>query len=252
MCVELQEIAERFAAGLTELDSLEAEPRFSPRTGEMYLPGVKSMAEGGLVDALDSWLGSNHPDLFVDASAHATGVPYPTLARTKCDFVFTTVEPVSPPEWAVEVKNITLIGNNGKRNDFAVAKMLSPFLKDRSLLHDVLRLRTYPLGRRHAAIGYAFSYDLDTCAEARERHPEHSAQIAEIETVVRTNGNSLSVDPLLDFADGIMRVRNLITGPLVRVPFEAWRHPCGGRGVVFGWEVRRPQEDGTFDPRHPW
>lgn len=250
--VELQELAERFAAGMTELDSMESEVRFSPRTGEAYLPGVKSMTESGLVAALDTWLGDEHPDAFASANAHATGVPYPTLARTKCDFVFSSVEPINPPEWAVEVKNVTLIGNNGKRNDFAVAKVLSPFLKDRSLLHDVLRLREYPLARRHAALGYAFSYDLETCIEARSRHPQYSEQIAEIENVVRTNGNALTVDPLLNFADGIMRVRNLITGPLVRVPFEAWRHPCGGHGVIFGWEVRRPHEDGTFDPRHPW
>lgn len=250
--MELQELVENFAAGLTELDSTESQTRFSPRTGEAYLPGVKSMTESGLVEAMNAWLGSRRTDMFVNEEAHSIGVPYPTLPRTKCDFVFSSVEPVEPPEWAVEVKNVTLIGNNGKRNDFAVAKVLSPFLKDRSLLHDVLRLRTYPLGRRHAAMGYSFSYDMETCAEARMRHPEYLEQIAEIEHVVKTNGNSLNVDPLLDFADGIMRVRNLITGPLVRVPFEAWRHPCGGRGVVFGWEVRRPQEDGTFDPRHPW
>ena len=46
-----------------------------------------------------------------------------------------------------------------------------------------------------------------------------------------------------------MRIRNLV-GPLVREPFQLWRHPCGGNGEVFGWEVKRPEEDGTYDPRN--
>jgi hypothetical protein len=248
--LELQEIVERIAKGIQDIDYLDHESRFNQRTGVAYDPGVKSLTETLLVKALDDWWGDRHSEDFVDSS-HSIGVKYPNIPRAKCDFVFTTSGSIKPPEWAVEVKKIELIGDNGKGNDYPVEKMLSPFLKDRSLLHDVRRLRGDPIARRQAVIGYSFSYDHESCEEALRKHPDHHAKIHEIRMVCRKNGGRLSVDPLIEFADAVLRVRNEVEGQLVKVPFEAWRHPCGGNGVVFGWEVKLIQGE-NFDPRHPW
>ncbi len=250
--MELQEIATQLARGIEAIDSSDRIPGANPRTGEIYLPGAKSMRETDLVKALSDWWPSQAEAAMADLITRV-GVPYPGLKRTNCDLVFQSPEAPDLPEWAVEVKNITLVGNNGKVNDFGVAKVLSPFLKDRSLFHDMLRMREHPLARRHAVLGYAFNYSKATCEEARRRHPDHADEIDAIEEVLNRNGGSLSVeDLLLDFTDGIFRIRSIAQGSMVRAPFTAWAHPCGGEGVIFGWEVRRPRADGTYDPRHPW
>jgi hypothetical protein len=249
--MELQEIATSLARGIEALDAEPARPGANPRTGEVYLPGVKSMSEPDVVRALSDWWPSA-VESETEKLLARVGVPYPGLQRTKCDLVFTSPAE-DMPKWAIEIKNITLIGNNGKVNDFGVTKVLSPFLKDRSLFHDILRMREHPLARRHAVLGYAFNYSLSSCEEALRRHPGNEAEVLAMRDVVERNGGSLSVeDLLLDFTDGIFRIRSLALGPMVRAPFTAWAHPCGGEGVIFGWEVRRPLADGTYDPRHPW
>jgi len=249
--MDLQQIVDRYAQALTSLDSTMDDAGANPRTGEIYLPGIKSQVEAKLVKAIDEWWAQNYPSELDGPQSNRIGVAYPEISRTRCDHVINTDQDTEF-EWAIEVKNIALVGNNGKRNDFAVSKILSPFLKDRSLLHDVVRLRTYKLARRHAVIGYAFGYNTMTCARSLELHPEHADTIANIKEVCLTNGGDLTINPLLEFADGIMRVRGLVTGVMCSSNFQAWRHPCGGEGTVFGWEVRRPERDAMFDPRHPW
>ena len=249
--MELQDIVNRYAAAIEDIDSSVDLGRANPRTGEIYLPGAKSLVESDLVKVVDEWWSKSFPHEMPALPHSRTGVNYPQLPRTKCDHVLPR-EDLSGYAWAIEVKNITLIGNNGKRNDFSVAKTLSPFLKDRSLLHDVVRLRAYELADRHAVIGYSYTYNEDTCNQADALHPQHKNTIANIREVVQQNGGELSVMPLLDFADGILRMRGLSAGSYCTAKFNAWAHPCGGQGIVFGWEVRRPEKEALFDPRHPW
>lgn len=228
--------------------------RTNRRTGKTFLPSVRSLTEPQVVDAVDAWWGENHPEDFAVASEPRLGVRYRGLEghATRCDHVFTTDVVADEPEWAIEWKNATLVGNNGKNNDFTTTKVLSPYLKDRSVLHDVLRLSRYPLARRHAVVGYGFHYDEETCNEALRRHPEHAETIRNIREACEKNAGALTLRPLLNFADSILRVRGYVTRPMAEATFEAWRHPAGGRGLVFGWEVRRPEREEGFDPRHPW
>jgi len=243
--MDLVDIVTRYAEGLSAIDRDVTLERANQRTGEVYLPGLKTMLERDVVDQLDQWWAHTHPNDFVNSSAHATQISFPGQTRNSCDHVFTTVGPTDPPEWAVEVKYLQLIGDNGKRNDYAVAKALSPFLKDRSLYHDILRLRRDPIARRLAVIGFSFTYSEETCEEARQRHPEESRRISEIEAVCRSNEGHLSPRPLVEFADGIFGIKELVFGNYLKANFEAWRHPCGGRGVVFGWEVKRENHHET-------
>jgi hypothetical protein len=252
--VELSDVVARYAAAMEHIDRTVEVRGTNQRTGERYLPGVRSLNEAQVVAEVDAWWGQEHPEDFAVAAEPRLGIRYPTLLGhiTRCDHVFTTDAPTAEPEWAIEWKNATLVGNNGKNNDFTTTKVLSPYLKDRSLLHDVLRLSRYPLARRHGVVGYGFHYGAETCEEAERRHPQHRETIQNIRDACEKNGGSLTLRPLLNFADSILRVRGFVVKSMAEASFEAWRHPAGGRGIIFGWEVRLPEREEGFDPRHPW
>jgi hypothetical protein len=238
--MEISEIVARYAEGLAYIDSHTTEQRANQRTGEIYLQGLKTLSEVSVITQLDQWWSEAHPEDFSPNGKHEIQVPYPGQNRNKCDQVITTDGNSELPEWAIEAKYLQLIGDNGKRNDFAVAKGLSPFLKDRSLYHDVERMRENPLARRLAVIGFSFTYDSKTCDRAQLLHPTELQRINEIREVCRQNGGSLSIRPIVEFADGIFKMRELIENQYSFELFDAWRHPCGGKAVVFGWEVKHP------------
>jgi hypothetical protein len=121
------------------------------------------MSEPKFVEELAAWWEKNHLADFPTMNSIGTEVPYKGIPRAKCDLVLSTDSSIDNPEWAIEVKHIALVGNNGKNNDFGVAKILSPYLKDRSLIHDILRLRDFGIGRHKAVVGYCFEYSFESC-----------------------------------------------------------------------------------------
>lgn len=236
--MNLSEVLDRFAEGLVYVDGISAVPSDGK---EQFLPGVKTMPERQLVREVGRWWGLAHPRDFDPALALETEVRYPGIPRARCDLSLTSDGDPLVAEWWIEVKHISLVGNNGKRNDFGVGKLLSPYLKDRSLIHDIERLRRHGLGRRRAVIGYCFGYDFSTCDEALRRHPSHHDFIENIRDVCKVNDpreGCLSALPMIEFADSIFRDRELVNPVEVREFREAWRHPCGGNGHVWGWELK--------------
>jgi hypothetical protein len=132
------------------------------------------------------------------------------------------------------------VGNNGKNNDFGVAKILSPYLKDRSLIHDILRLRDFGTGRHKAVVGYCFEYSFDSCEEALKHHMGQSEYINNIHDVCHRNDpidGKYSVIPMIEFADEIFQSKGLVKPVLFTKFSGAWRHPCGGDGYIFSWEL---------------
>jgi hypothetical protein len=118
--------------------------------------------------------------------------------------------------------------------------MLSPYRKDRALIHDIERLAASPLGKRKAVIGYCFDYSFDSCDEALKIHPGEIQRIKALKATCKENdplNGTLEVGPLVDFADTIFQTQGVVKSHC-RVTFtNAWRHPCGGSGTIFGWEV---------------
>ena len=58
--------------------------------------------------------------------------------------------------------------------------------------------------------------------------------------VCKINGESngeLSVMPMAEFANEIFVSKNLVKPMVIREFKNAWRHPCGGSGHIFGWEI---------------
>jgi hypothetical protein len=238
--MELSEIVARFAEGLVAIDSSSAWQGVSRRTGVTYLPGVPAMTERQLCKELVSWWIHNYPTDFHPIGMCEEEVPYPGLPRARCDIAFNSDASSKGREWAIEVKRIQFIGDNGKNNDHNVQKMLSPYMKDRSLVHDIDRMQGHPVARRHAVLGYAFSYDFESCDEAETRHPEHLDRIAQIREVCRVNDpetGRLACDDLIQVADVQFRHLGIVSDHQTQPFKNAWRHPCGGNGTIFGWEV---------------
>jgi hypothetical protein len=129
------------------------------------------MDEEPAVDAIDAAWEHLHPG---ERQVHRMKIRYPdkrVSSRTALDHVFTTDGVgLAEDEWGIEIKRLQFVGNNGKRNDFGIRKVLSPYLKDRSMLHDALRLREYGFTRRIAVVGYAFDYTKHNLEEAAKVH----------------------------------------------------------------------------------
>ncbi len=238
--MDLNLIMSRVRDGLMFVDTATQTINQNQRTGEDYLPGVKTLTEPQFVSEVASWWSARYPQDFANGMKISTEVPYPGSPRSKCDIVIGSGQPSVNNEWAIEVKHIALVGNNGKTNDYGIAKILSPYLKDRSLIHDINRLQNSGLGKRKAVIGYCFDYSFASCEEAARLHPQHKSIVDNILDVCSRNDperGELSPRPLVSFADRIFSSLNLTT-PLQELRFDgAWRHPCGGSGYVFGWEL---------------
>jgi len=239
--VELNEISSRFREGLTVVDTTTQHVSANRRNGEVYLPGVKTLRESKFMEELAKWWTQTYPEDFVPTGGIALEVPYPDISRAKCDLVLSTDDSLPlKPEWSIEVKHISLVGNNGKNNDFGVAKILSPYLKDRSLIHDIYRMKNSGFSKRKAVIGYCFNYDAQTCDEAERRHPDSGEYVHNLREVCKLNdpiNGVYTVKPLIAFADEIFQSQGLVK-PVQILDFQgAWRHPCGGNGSIFAWEL---------------
>jgi hypothetical protein len=249
--MQLNEILHRFSEGLLYVDrnttTITTGRRKKNRlTGiseppPTYLPGVHTMSENKFVEELTHWWISQYKNDFDPSNSLRREVPYVGIPRAKCDLIFSTDgSEDSNPEWVIEVKQIELVGNNGNNNDFGVAKILSPYLKDRSLIHDIKRLKQHGIGKRKAVIGYCFDYSFETCEQAKILHPNSIEYINNIYEVCKNNdpiNGQYNVEPMIQFADEIFRSQNLVKNLLINKFKNAWRHPCGGSGVIFGWEL---------------
>ena len=239
--MDLSHIVKRFAQGLLAVDETNRVTRTNARTNEEYLPGVAAMAEPVLTSHIAAWWRAAHPEDLGEDLELACEVPYPSVARAQCDLLLrdrVTLKPI----WAIEVKRIQLVGNNGKTNDYGVAKMLSPYLKDRSLRHDLMRLNESGFNCSAATIVYAFSYSPHSIREAKVRFPSHEndiiSELDDVRQKAQDEFGVYSLDPLIDLATLILK-REGLTGDFVRQDFSgAWSHPCGGNGIVAAWSTK--------------
>ena len=251
--MELKQFAQRFAEGLVFVDTNTSfvtvgNRRRNRETGLLedgitFLPGIKTMKEPQLVSEVVEWWKSKYPNDFNPKGSIETNVNFPDMSkRNKCDIILSSDgKGLGSPEWAIEVKHISFCGNNGKKNDFAVQKLLSPYRKDRSLIHDINRLRSTTLGRRRAVVGYCFNYSFKQLDRLEKLHPKHQSVINNIreEVCKPTNAETgeINIKDMVDFANEIFVGKGVVRNLEVVDFYEATRHPCGGDGTVFAWEI---------------
>ena len=258
--MELTLIVERIAEGLPIVDARTKVQRHNQRTKQPYLQGVKTLLEWQFVDALMDWWFSTYPSDFNTSEPQPWAVQrlYSSaktargklISKDACDLVLATgTSTLKSPEWALEIKHIALVGDNGKTNDYPIPKLLSPYLKDRSLMHDIDKLMNSALADKKAVIGYCFNYDATTIAQAAALFPAENTKNGRVYNLLRT---CKSVDPLgmkysssivVEFTDRIFQVEKLVTPVISRSFNGAWRHPMGGEGDVFAWQILdRPKQ----------
>lgn len=170
------------------------------RTGAVYQPGIGPHPETLAVNLIVAELAGFVPARY--SGQLKTGVPYPA-GRQKCDLC---IGAAPAWEWAVEIKMLRLMGDNGKPNDNMLMHILSPYPNDRSALTDCRKLVESGLVGRKAVLIYGFDYPklpMDPAIEAFELLASHSVNL------------------------GIRAVAS----------YDALVHPVHRAGRVFGWEV---------------
>ena len=200
MSLDLGTIVEDFAFGFKQADS-KFPTAVNVRSKQEFQPGLGPHSEAETIKLVMNELARMYPERYV--GQYATGVAYPESARRKCDLCLG-----QPPgwEWAIEVKMIRFLGDNGKVNDNILMHVLSPYAEHRSALTDCDKLIQFSLKGKKAILIYGFDHEewpLDPAVEA-------------FETLARARVR-LGKKYMAGFADLI--------------------HPIHRAGRVFGWEI---------------
>ena len=200
MSLLLAELVRDFAAGIEAVDSL-APVAASSRTGASYQPGIGPHTEAQTIKLVMAYLADTDPRGY---HAYRLGVPYADGTRQACDVCLGVP---GSWEWAVEVKMLRLMGDNGKLNDNMVMHILSPYPAHRSALTDCAKLVASQLGTRKAVLIYGYDYP------------------------------GWPMDPAIEAFQGLASRQVSLTDPLV-ASFDGLIHPVHRRGRVFGWQVQ--------------
>jgi hypothetical protein len=92
--MEINEILSRFTEGLPSVDKRTTHESSNQRTGEIYLPGVKTMSEPKFVEEFLTWWLETYPTDFSPENAIDREVPYEGIPRAKCDLVLVLMDPL--------------------------------------------------------------------------------------------------------------------------------------------------------------
>jgi hypothetical protein len=171
--VELEDIVDDFAAALARVD--ETAPTWkSTRSGTAFQPGIGPHPETEATRLIVQQMAATRPTRY---GALTLGMPYPAAPRQRCDVVIG-----EPASWAVEVKLLRMLGDNGKLNDNMLMHVLSPYPAHRSALTDVAKLAGSGFGCRRAVLIYGFDYPdwpMDPAIDAFERLAAALAPLSE-------------------------------------------------------------------------
>jgi hypothetical protein len=200
----LADLVTDFAAGIHAVDS-RAPVASNSRTGASFQPGIGPHTEAQTVKLVMAHLAGTNPQRY---DCYRLGVPYGDGTRQACDVCLGAPDSW---DWAIEVKMLRLMGDNGKLNDNMVMHILSPYPAHRSALTDCTKLLSSRLGTRKAVLIYGYDYP---------DWPMHPIMEA-FQTLVSTEAK---------LADSAI------------APFDGLIHPVHRRGRVFGWQLQ-PADD---------
>lgn len=194
--VELYELVEWFTTGLALADS-ERPVAVNLQTGKEYLPGIGPFSESAttrLAFDAPTTLRREMPPVTYE-------VPYPTQPKNHCDVIIN-----EPAEWAVEIKMLRFMEDEGKLNDNTLMHILSPYPANRSALTDCTKLVASGFDTRKAILIFGYDYD------------------------------GWSMDPAIE-AFEILAERQVDLVAAAAFSFDGLAHPVHERGRAFGWEL---------------
>ncbi len=191
--VTLSDFVQHLADGITLADAKKPVAPIS-RTGNQYLAGIGPHSESLTLDLAFTANQEAGSPLEVDRE-----VAYPNFKRANCDVVLSG-------QWAIEVKLLRLLGDNGKQNPNILMHILSPYPQDRSALTDCDKLLRSGFAERKAIIIFGYDYPEWPLALA----------IAAFETLSSATYQ---------------------LAPCVIAEFSTTTHPVHQHGAVYGWEV---------------
>jgi hypothetical protein len=201
--VPLDVLTTDFAAGIGRVDGSRP-VAVNQRSGVAFQAGIGPRTEVKTISLVMAELSGMRPDLYVD---YKLGVPYGAGSRQACDLCLGR-----PPnwDWAIEVKMLRLMGDNGKANDNILMHILSPYPAQNSALTDCLKLEAAHVGVRQAVMIYGYDYD------------------------------GWPMDPVIE-AFELLAAMRVDLGSRREAAFDGLVHPIHVRGRVFAWEIGREQ-----------
>jgi hypothetical protein len=200
MELTLEELVAAFARGVEASDrrGIQAANR---RSGLLYQPGIGPHAEDDTVRLVMLEVAAS---LGLGPDGYTLGARYPSMPRQRCDLCI-GVDPIWA--WAIEVKMLRLLGDNGNLNDNMLMHILSPYPQHRSALTDCEKLLASGFLGRKAVLIYGYN---------AEGWPLDSAVVA-FEALAGSR---------------------VMLGPRNTKAFGGLRHPIHRDGAVYGWEIR--------------
>ena len=201
MALVLSQIVRDFAEGMVTADAMRPQA-VNSRSKTKFQAGIGPHTEVQTVLLVMKILAASRPQ---DYGHYSTGVMYRDGSRSVCDLCL-GAEP--PWDWAIEIKMLRFLGDNGKVNDNILTHVLSPYPTHRSALTDCEKLARSDLAGRRAVLIYGFDH------------------------------TEWPLDPALDAFETLARSR-VGLGTRFSASFDGLVHPVHVRGRVFGWEVSR-------------
>jgi hypothetical protein len=195
--MDLYEVVEWFTTGLARADS-EEPVAANLRTGEEHLPGIGPFGESATIRLAFDAPTTLRPEM----PPVRYEVPYPNQPKNHCDVIID-----NPAEWAVELKMLRVMEDNGKLDDNTLMHILSPYPANRSALTDCAELVASGFDARKAILIFGYDYD------------------------------GWSLDPAIE-AFAALAEREVDLVATATFGFDGLAHPVHQRGRVFGWELQ--------------
>ena len=246
----LTDIVAKVADLIGDVDALTQTQHTNNNGTISYLVCAGCLYERNFVEELsDMWRGTTQAYTFDDE------VPYVANSRNRCDLVVEDAK--KDDSWAIEVKRIQMFGDNGKKNDFGIGKIVSPYLHERSSVLDAIRLQNAQLKMsdtktitptKKAIVMYGFEFGpdtADTATEISERLGLDETRVLNFEKsfklmVADPKNDEISLTKLIPLFEAACTTEGIQLGPCVQRTFDfskTSRHPLLYRGRILGWEV---------------
>lgn len=196
----LEELVADYALGMQLADKKEPQA-VNQRSKEAYQIGIGPHTESDTVSLVFNELRSLYPEKYLN-KIHFN-IPYKVNRRQKCDLC---IGHEDQWDWAVEIKMLRFMGDNGKSNDNILMHILSPYPQHRSAYTDCEKLINSGLEGRKAILIFAYEYD------------------------------DISSLPAIEAFEVLVRNKYEVS-KRVQMSFNDLVHPVHKKGTVYAWEL---------------